>query len=140
MPKDRKFNSSTKNSTKANKDKFAKENSNLTGDKKLSNTTGTKLKKKCKVCFKSNHTTESCFVLKRVRNYIKDNHSNNSLNFLETFQQDPYFELIMPLREDLVQEINWPLYNIDEDMMEEVITNVLQMEEAYDLQNDEDSH
>ena len=106
------------------------------GDKKSNNYTNlrgtTKFKTKCKVCIKENHITDNCFVLKRVKNYLKDNHNDSKINFLAHVLEDPYDEFILPIREGIAQEIDWSQCKVEEEDLEEIITAVLQLPETYE--------
>ena len=82
--------------------------------------------------FKTNHVTSNCFVLKRVKNYLKEHPDNNTINFLAHALRDPYDDHIVPLREDMAQIIDWEDCNIAEEEIEEIITAALQLPETYE--------
>ena len=91
-----------------------------------------KPKLECKICFKPNHSADYCYVLKRVKKYLKQQRQVPAAHFLEAAQEDPFGEELQALREDLSRELDWELCDIPEEHREEVITAVLQVEEAWE--------
>ena len=59
----------------------------------------------CKICSKTNHSTDYCYILKKVKSYLKSR-PDPTINFLQPALSDPYCEELTPLRDELTQEID----------------------------------
>ena len=136
VPKERKFNSNFSKSNK-NSDKVRYKSSDEKKTKDVTHSKGN-IKTKCRVCFKTNHPTNKCFVLKRVQIYLKENHANNKINFLAHTLEDPYDENVQDLRQEICHDVDWPACDILEEEIESVVTAVLQLPETYIFKEDED--
>ena len=84
---------------------------------------------KCKICSKSNHSTDYCYILKKVKNHLKS--KNESVNFLQPALEDPFCEELAPLRDELSSQIDWDDCDVSEEEIPTVLVAVLQTEETW---------
>ena len=111
----------------AQKQTIAKPNTN---PQKIKDSAATKA---CVICGKSNHSTDYCFTLRKVKKYLSKR--EDKLPKLVSALENPFAEELEPLRDELTREINWTKCEIDETEIPEAITAVLQMDELWDNQD-----
>ena len=88
----------------------------------------------CVICGKTNHKTDYCYVLRKVKNYLSKN--NDSMPKLVSALENPFSEELEPFREELAREINWAKCEVEQGEVPDIITAVLQFEELWIEDND----
>ena len=84
----------------------------------------------CKLCMKKNHTITYCKLFRKAREILKE--QGNTLNVLAMAEEDANMQALNPVREALIDQLDWEAAQIDEEELEGVVTALLQMEELYD--------
>ena len=94
---------------------------------------------KCRACLKLGHTPKNCWTLKRIHKLWDELKSVASVNFAHTVAHDPFHEDVRDIRQIIERDINWRELEVDEDEVEEVVTNVLCCALLYEPLSEEES-